>query len=149
MLFLLSSLTYFILDSESLSLRVGVMNKDHKIRISSSENITINGNFELSQISSSGNGTELSPYVIEDLIINGQNDTYCILIGNTDKYFVIENCSFFNASVGLWFYNVTFGNVESSLMYQNLNIGIYLDCCYNCTFYYNSVERNKESGIYI
>jgi len=144
---LLFSLNWFTPDNKYLSLRVDVMDKDHRIRISSNENISINGNFELSQISSSGNGTELNPYVIEDLMINGQNDIYCMLIENTDKYFVIENCSFFNASFGLWFYNVTYGNVESNLVYQNLNVGIYLNCSYNCTFYYNNVESNKDSGI--
>jgi len=147
MFFLLFSLTYFTLDYKYLSLRIEVIDKNHKIGISSSENITINGNFELSQISSSGNGTELNPYVIENLIINGQNNTYCMFIENTDKYFVIENCTLLNASVGLWFYNVTFGNVESSLIHQNLNIGIYLNCSYSCNFYYNNVESNKVSGI--
>ena len=144
---LLFSLIYLAPEYDHLSLRVEVMNKVHRIGISSSENITINGNFELSQISSSGNGTELNPYVIENLNINGQNITYCMLIENTDKYFVIENCTFYNASIGLWFNNVTFGNIKSNLIYQNLNIGIFVNCSYNCTFYYNNVENNEESGI--
>ena len=63
--------------------------------------IMINGNLGWIDFRNAGNctgsGTDIDPYVIEDLIIDGQGSEPCILIGNSDVYFRIENCSLFNA----------------------------------------------------
>jgi len=40
-----------------------------------------------------GNGTYSDPYLIEDLVIDGQGSGGCIQIANSDVYFKIENCT--------------------------------------------------------
>ncbi len=46
-----------------------------------------------------GNGTYSEPYVIEDLVIDGEGSGSCIFIENSDVYFRIENCTLYNAGV--------------------------------------------------
>ena len=55
--------------------------------------IHINNNWSAAQLAGNctGSGIWGDPYVIEDLIINGQNSSSCILIENTNKFFKIEN----------------------------------------------------------
>ena len=44
-----------------------------------------------------GNGTYAEPYVIEDLVIDGEFWENGILINNSDVYFKIKNCSVYNS----------------------------------------------------
>ncbi|MEE9379208.1 MAG: hypothetical protein V3V33_14380, partial [Candidatus Lokiarchaeia archaeon] len=62
--------------------------------------IHINNNWSDAQLAGNctGSGIWSDPYVIEDLIINGQNSSSCILIENTIEFFKIENCTVFNSS---------------------------------------------------
>ncbi len=69
------------------------------------DGLWIEGNVALAAKSSSGNGTEEDPYIIEDLIIDDgitihpewdqSRSVYGIYIENTDKFFVIRNCSIY------------------------------------------------------
>jgi len=43
-----------------------------------------------------GDGTYSTPYIIENLCINGRRHIYCISIKNTNVYFIIKNCILFN-----------------------------------------------------
>ena len=61
-------------------------------------------NFDWSKISSenawcSGSGTGIDPYIIENVIIDGQNNGYCIEIKNSDVPFIIRNCSLYNSGI--------------------------------------------------
>ena len=44
-----------------------------------------------------GNGTYSEPYVIEDLVIDGEGSGNCIEIENSDVFFKIENCTVYNS----------------------------------------------------
>ncbi|GAH00517.1 unnamed protein product, partial [marine sediment metagenome] len=44
-----------------------------------------------------GNGTESEPYIIEDIIINGEGSDQCIGIYESNEYFIISNCTFYNS----------------------------------------------------
>jgi parallel beta-helix repeat protein len=65
----------------------------------------------------SGNGESVSPYKIENLSI--VNDTPCIYIANTNRHFIIRNCSLKNTAeshinrAAIWLRNCTCGTVES------------------------------------
>gem|GEM_PF-1785764 len=71
---------------------------------------------------SGGSGTSDDPYIIENYSIDGKDYGCCIYIGNTTRYFVIRNCTLYNASgnsepyflnSGILLYNVTNGRVEN------------------------------------
>ena len=64
--------------------------------------ITINGNGDWASLNSSepwcnGSGTPSSPYIIENIVVNG---TECIKIINTDVHFIIRNCSLYSPTHG-------------------------------------------------
>ena len=79
----------------------------HKLITLNQPGFCIEGNVALAAKSSSGNGTEENPYIIEDLMINEgviiywgaccfgpqYRHVFGIYINNTDKFFVIRNCS--------------------------------------------------------
>ncbi|MFX0083774.1 MAG: nitrous oxide reductase family maturation protein NosD [Candidatus Hodarchaeota archaeon] len=98
-----------------------------------------------------GNGTYAVPYFIEDLIIDGEGIGSCVLIENSDVYFRIENCTFYNAGVvspnaGIQLSNVTKGK----LIINNCSFsfsGINLDNCVNNTISGNTVHNNNY-GLY-
>ncbi|MFX1238797.1 MAG: hypothetical protein ACFE8P_13905, partial [Promethearchaeota archaeon] len=54
-----------------------------------------------------GYGNSTHPYIIENVIINGAGRETCVLIKNTRDYFVIRNCLFSNARVGIKIMNAT------------------------------------------
>ena len=45
-----------------------------------------------------GSGTSTDPYIIEYLSINGQDSANCLEIRNSEVYFVIRNCKFYNGN---------------------------------------------------
>jgi parallel beta-helix repeat protein len=60
--------------------------------------ILITNNTELDTFpDKTGLGTEVSPYIIEDMEITGSSTQSCIEIRNTDKYLVIKNCTLHGA----------------------------------------------------
>ncbi|MFX1532429.1 MAG: hypothetical protein ACFFBC_15030, partial [Promethearchaeota archaeon] len=78
-----------------------------------------------------GSGNYTHPYVIEDLEIDGGGLGSCVLIENSDVYFIIENCTTINSgsssNAGI---KLSYAN-NSQLIDNNcssqLGIGIYLD----------------------
>ncbi|MFH0815391.1 MAG: right-handed parallel beta-helix repeat-containing protein [Methanobacteriota archaeon] len=102
-----------------------------------------------------GNGTVWNPWTIENWDINGTGAGCCIYIGNTTEYFVISNCSLYNASGGLDvfrpnsgvdLYNLQNGRI-SNLALHNQTHGI--------TLYYSDnneisdvTSRDTGSGAY-
>ncbi len=124
--------------------------KRENLEIKTSSNtqiITINNNYELNQTATSGNGTLSNPYIIEDKIINGNGSLYCILINNTDKFFILKSCILFNSTYGLYLNNVSNGYIMVNFVYENLIIGIYIENSFNNTVLGNSIYDNENHGI--
>ena len=48
-----------------------------------------------------GDGTIDSPYIIENLDINGSGFIYCLLIQNSNDYFLVNNCKFTDSEIGI------------------------------------------------
>ena len=101
-----------------------------------------------------GNGTYSEPYVIEDLVIDANGSGSGILIENSDVYFKIENCTFYNsryrgyldAGIKLSYVN------NSQLINNNCSsnwFGIFLDESNNNTVSGNAASYNNYDGIYL
>ena len=122
--------------------------------------IRIDSNNDFSTYASSGNGTELNPWIITDLDINGTGYGYCIYIGNTTDFFTIEDCylheAYISNSDALYQPNagIVLNNVENAIITGNeieLNdgTGVFLYNSDNNLISYNYVNYNVESGIAI
>ncbi|MFX1568614.1 MAG: right-handed parallel beta-helix repeat-containing protein [Promethearchaeota archaeon] len=110
-----------------------------------------------------GNGTYSDPYVIEDLVIDANRERG-ILIGNSTVYFIIENCTVYNAgwNHGGWecppgefgaiaLFNVSNARINNNTCLNNTH-GIYLDNGFNNTIFGNVININSHgislSGTY-
>jgi hypothetical protein len=62
--------------------------------------INSNADFNLAHGVKSGMGTPASPYIIENLAIDGTGAGYCIYIGNTTADFIVRNNQLINANGG-------------------------------------------------
>jgi parallel beta-helix repeat protein len=111
-----------------------------------------NVNFTQANGVSSGSGTQVDPYIIQNLSIDATTQNG-IWIENTDKYFKIKNCHIFNGSNGsvrpaIYLYNVTHGSIYDCRIDHNYR-GIYLDTANNISIYNNSINNNTLAGIYL
>ncbi|MHA1125219.1 MAG: right-handed parallel beta-helix repeat-containing protein [Candidatus Heimdallarchaeota archaeon] len=131
--------------------------------------IEINSNADFTLAGFSGSGTEIEPYILEDVSITNSSG-YIIRIENTDAYFKIQNCTL-NGLLGqsqnhcIYLINVTNGiiqnntvkssryNIQSDYSYGNLFIN---NTFFNSTNYglwfryshYNNVINNKYINCY-
>ncbi|MFW9951703.1 MAG: right-handed parallel beta-helix repeat-containing protein, partial [Candidatus Thorarchaeota archaeon] len=99
-----------------------------------------------------GNGTKGNPYVIEDSIFLSAGPSDCLLIQNSIKHFIIENCTFKDIPVadfaGIKLNNVTNGLIENNRVYNNSH-GIFLYKSSDNNITGNVVHDNINSGIYL
>ncbi|MHA2039562.1 MAG: right-handed parallel beta-helix repeat-containing protein [Promethearchaeota archaeon] len=81
----------------------------------------------------SGSGTWSDPYVIENVIIDGQNSSNCVLIQYSTAFFIIRNCTLYHSDLG-------------STPYHN-NAAIKLHETDNGRILNNNLSNNYGSGI--
>ena len=96
----------------------------------------------------SGSGTELDPYVIENLKIHGNSTHSCINIQNSNSYFVVDYCELNNSNNrGIYLSNVTNGKLTNNILYNNsYGISLNVDCDFNIISQ-NIVYENRFQGI--
>lgn len=140
----------------------GDMNKSFMTRFSSSchEQIRINSNADFASMAASegltGDGTQTSPWLIKGYDITGTGYGYCIYIGNTTNYFIIENCTLYDATgnyhwpyfveAAIHLYKVENGAIKNCTITKNDN-GIYLYYTNRTTINNNNLSNNSF-GIY-
>jgi branched-chain amino acid transport system substrate-binding protein len=100
----------------------------------------------------SGSGTSLDPYIIEYVKIDGLNLTSCLIIRNSNVYFKIRNCSFYNSGggqndAGIKLINVGNGELKFLNCSFNNGNGILLDSCQYVNITSSTVDYNGFSGI--
>jgi len=117
----------------------------------SHEPISIYGNqFTRANGVTSGNGTEASPYIIQDWFIDAAGSSRGITISRTDAHFIIRNCMIYNAShAGISLHNVKNGRVQNCDVSDNLSWGIILGESANVKIQNSIINDNMDIGIYL
>lgn len=100
-----------------------------------------------------GEGTEIEPYIIENVSIDAQNIGSCINIRNSNDYFIIQNCSLYHSGgtpndAGIKMVNITNGKIINNSCFNNYN-GIYIKNSFNNTVSRNNVSQNFRYGVYL
>ncbi|MFX1393212.1 MAG: right-handed parallel beta-helix repeat-containing protein, partial [Promethearchaeota archaeon] len=99
-----------------------------------------------------GDGSWQNPYVIENVTIDATSSPMGsgIFINNSNnEYFVIRNCTVYNAVNGIILENTNKGILTGNTAYSNM-IGIRLsNNCDNNIISVNNVNENDNNGIYI
>ncbi len=124
--------------------------------IASKKKIHIEGNQEWTYFRNAekctGAGTYSDPYIIEDLVIDGENSSSCISIENSTVYFRIENCTLYNSGSsddGIKLYLVGNGTLINNNFSFNNGNGIFLLASNNNTVSRNTAISNGDYGIYL
>lgn len=102
-----------------------------------------------------GSGTWHDPYIIKNIIIDGQNSGSCIEIRNSNVYFRIENCNLFNADKGsnplynaaIKIIDVNNGTLYNNTCSNNNGRGMFVRFSNNNTFIENFASDNSEEGM--
>ncbi|MFX1464254.1 MAG: right-handed parallel beta-helix repeat-containing protein, partial [Promethearchaeota archaeon] len=100
----------------------------------------------------SGSGTELDPYVIEDLIIDGGGSGNGIAIRDSNVFFRIENCTVYNSGqydAGISLDNTYNGNLIGNNCSNNYYGILLFNGCNNNNITGNTANNNLDSGIYL
>lgn len=111
------------------------------------EIIIISNNSDLKDASTSGNGSQSNPYIIEDVSINGNGSLYCISINNTNKFFTIRRCTLYNSTYGIYLTNVTNGKIILNFIYMNFKAGLFIYNSFNNILLSNSIHDCTDYGI--
>lgn len=121
--------------------------------------IRIDSDADFPGIASAGDGSEGSPWIIENWDINGTDYRYCIYIGNTTEHYIIRNC-FLHDATGSWnwpYYYATGltgyyshnATIENNIMNNNQMNGIYYTNSNNVILENNTANNNSQFGITI
>ena len=123
--------------------------------MSSHSPISINGNaaFTAGNGVVAGTGTEADPYIFENYTINAST-AHGIRIQNTDKPFIIRNCSIVDGNYGgnnyygIYLTDAQNGDIENCTFTSN-RYHIYLSNSDNTTIANNTMTKSTSSAIYI
>ena len=123
-----------------------------ELRVCADPPLEINGNTELADAASSGDGSSGNPYIIQNKVINAsglaKNGIY---IQNTNAHFILRNCNVTGTDVdyvGIRLDNVTNARLENNNIYNNGDSGILLWESYMVQLTGNTVfNHENNSGI--
>ena len=95
-----------------------------------------------------GLGTKNFPYIIEDLERDGLTITSCIEIINSNVYFIVRNCTFYNSgSAGITLDNVSNGTLtKNNCSFNHIGISLDSDSDFN-NITGNTANSNDQNGI--
>ncbi|TFG17360.1 MAG: hypothetical protein EU531_03635 [Promethearchaeota archaeon] len=118
-----------------------------------------NWSWAVSQDWCNGSGTEIDPYRISQVSINGMGVNNCIEIRNSkNDYFMIDHCNFLNAgnadpfqlAANLFLNNSKYGKIilnEIIGASSNLAMGLYAENCSYLQIESNNVSENRFNAI--
>ena len=96
-----------------------------------------------------GSGTEFDPYIIENLVIEG--DFFyesCIEILNSEVFFIIRNCTLLSGQAGVLLLNVNNSVLMNNYLYFNAD-GVKLENSFWNNITENYFQENRNTGIYL
>jgi len=100
------------------------------------------------QLWCSGSGTDIDPYIIQDLTINGFGLEDGIEILNSNVSFIIQDCLIYNSTTGIYLDKVNNSRLINNTC-SNINWGISLEYSNNNTISGNTANGNNYEGIYL
>lgn len=118
-----------------------------------------NWTWAVSQVWCNGSGTEVDPYRISYLNINGMGVNNCIEIRNSKSdYFMIDHCIFSNAgnadphkfAANIFINNSKYGTILSNQILgasSDLALGMYIEDCLHVSIQSNNISDNRFGGI--
>ena len=99
-----------------------------------------------------GSGTQEDPYVIRDIILNGNGyGVNGIVIWNSSAYFILYNCNITLCryhGCGIRLINVNNGVVKENILEDN-DYGIFAYNCFNVNITMNDILKNHYQGIMV
>jgi len=102
---------------------------------------------------SGGSGTWNDPFIIENLILNGQDSWSCILIRDSNEYFIIRNCTLYNSAsyttnwnAGIKLRYTTRGRIINCNLSNNRGYGIFFDYSDNNTVINCMISHNDDGA---
>lgn len=105
-----------------------------------------------------GVGSQGNPWIIENYDIDGVGNGFCIYIGNTTEYYMVNNCHLHNArdvyspdfynNAGLTLYNTTNGTVIDNVISDSYH-GITSYYSHEIDIVNNSILSNNQYGIFL
>ncbi|MHA1995818.1 MAG: NosD domain-containing protein [Candidatus Hodarchaeales archaeon] len=124
----------------------GINTEKFKI-LALSEKIYIDNNWSDAKLAGicSGFGTLLEPYLIEDFEIDGEGAGIGLWIANSNEYFEVENCTLWNAEIGIKLENTINGNIKNNTI-KDLTGARGLD---NTGQYQSGYNGNNGIGIFL
>ena len=107
-------------------------------------------NWTITEVSNewcSGSGLINDPYIIENVTIDASGFDSGIFIENSNIYFIVRNCSVYNAnSRGIRLNRVDHGNLHNNTSSQNNN-GIFINRCNFINITNNYILDNSHNGL--
>ncbi len=107
--------------------------------------IYINGNTELENFSSLGNGTIENPFLITGKILDSVSTTSGIYIENTYKYLLIFNCSITFMDYGIVLNNVSHITIEKNEFIGQEEYGVVISGSNNVIIIENDISNNNRA----
>ncbi|MFW9916100.1 MAG: nitrous oxide reductase family maturation protein NosD [Candidatus Thorarchaeota archaeon] len=112
------------------------------------QSIFVNSNANFSATAAiegwTGNGSATNPYIIEGLSITSSSNETLIRIQNTDVHFQIINCHLVGGGYGLYFTNVSHGEILQTNISNAAIYGMYLYESHNNTMINNTITQNMD-----
>ncbi len=96
-----------------------------------------------------GEGSLESPYIIENINVNGNNSDVCITIADSNEsYFIIDNCTVINSTAsaleaGLKIVNSSKGTILNNTIIDNNGNGLLINDSSDLLLYNNYFENNS------
>ncbi|MHA1278600.1 MAG: NosD domain-containing protein [Candidatus Helarchaeota archaeon] len=120
---------------------------EKRLEIQADPIVIIRNNSAFTLYATSGDGTPSNPYILENLVIDGNSKSdNCIDIQNTNAHFIIRNCVLTSGDIGIYCENVNNGQFQNNQI-TNSYYGVYCVDTNNTQALYNNISQ-CDYGIY-
>ena len=97
----------------------------------------------------SGSGIQSDPYVIENLKATDGGFSTFIEVRNSEAFFTIRNCEFFDGANGIILFNVKNAKLVNNNLSLNKGTGLVMIDTFDSTISNNVINDNNQDGIFM